>query len=158
VEYASIKDIMTSPVLTVPEDWTLEQLAKFFVDHGVTGAPVTSVSGDVIGVVSSTDIVRHDSLPLTDDGPHDTHEYYLSSIGRQYSADEMASFRIEGEASVTVRDLMTPMLFQVDEHDSVQEVADMMIKGNIHRVLVTRDRKVVGIVAAMDMLKIVRDL
>jgi len=30
-----------------------------------------------------------------------------------------------------------------------------MLKGHIHRVMVTRDKKLVGIVTTMDMLKIV---
>lgn len=152
------KDIMTTEVFTVSEDWTLGQLADFFVDHNITGAPVTSVAGELIGVVSMTDIVRHNSLPVKNSTPHDTHEYYLSSMGRHYAAEEVEGFRIESDEQTTVRDLMTPMVFEVNEDASVQQVAEMMITGSIHRLLVTRGKQVVGIVAAMDMLKVVRDL
>ena len=37
-------------------------------------------------------------------------------------------------------------------------VADTMLKGRIHRVFVTRDRKLVGIVTALDMLQVIRDI
>jgi CBS domain-containing protein len=37
-------------------------------------------------------------------------------------------------------------------------VADAMIRGRIHRVFVTRDEKLVGIITTMDMLKIIRDM
>ena len=53
---------------------------------------------------------------------------------------------------------MTPMLFDVPETATVQEVADMMVRGGIHRVLVTVEKKLVGIVSALDVLKVVRDL
>jgi signal-transduction protein with cAMP-binding, CBS, and nucleotidyltransferase domain len=40
----------------------------------------------------------------------------------------------------------------------VQQVADMMIKKRIHRVFVTREGKVVGIISTPDILKIIRDM
>jgi CBS domain-containing protein len=57
-----------------------------------------------------------------------------------------------------VRDIMTPMIFSVSEDTSVQEVAETMLKGRIHRVFVTRDNKLAGIVTALDMLKVIRGL
>jgi signal-transduction protein with cAMP-binding, CBS, and nucleotidyltransferase domain len=32
-----------------------------------------------------------------------------------------------------------------------------MIKGHIHRIFVTRDKQVVGVLTAFDMLKVIRD-
>ena len=57
-----------------------------------------------------------------------------------------------------MRDIMTPMLFKVDEDTSLKEVADMMIGGRVHRLFVTHKQKVVGIVTTMDMLKVIRDM
>ena len=53
---------------------------------------------------------------------------------------------------------MTPMLFEVPETATVQEIADMMVRGGIHRVLVTSRKKLIGIVSALDILKVVRDI
>ncbi len=50
------------------------------------------------------------------------------------------------------------MIFEVTEDDSVKEVAETMLKGNIHRVFVTRDSKLVGVVTTLDMLKVIRDI
>jgi CBS domain-containing protein len=50
------------------------------------------------------------------------------------------------------------MIFQVTEDTSVQQVADLMLKNRIHRVFVTRDEKVVGIISTPDMLKVIRDM
>jgi len=57
-----------------------------------------------------------------------------------------------------VLDIMTPIVFSVTENTSVQDVAETMLKGGIHRVFVTRDSKLVGIVTALDMLQVIRDL
>jgi CBS domain-containing protein len=50
------------------------------------------------------------------------------------------------------------MIFSVSEDTSVQEVAETMLKGRIHRVFVTRENKLTGIVTALDMLKVIRDI
>jgi CBS domain-containing protein len=50
------------------------------------------------------------------------------------------------------------MNFKVAEGDSIKEVAETMLKGNIHRVFVTRGNKLIGIVTTMDMLKVIRDI
>ncbi len=154
----TVADILTAPVLTVSEDWPLSRLRTFLVDNGVTGAPVTSESGEVVGVVSMTDIVRHCSV-AGDQGPREeAHEYYVSNPGRGLGDHDLRGFQVELEDEVTVAELMTPMLFEVPETATVQDVADMMVRGGIHRVLVTTEKKLVGIVSALDVLKVVRDL
>jgi CBS domain-containing protein len=67
-------------------------------------------------------------------------------------------FHARDESSAQVRDIMTPMIFKVEEDTSVQEVAETMLRGRIHRVFVTRDSTLTGIVTALDMLQVIRDL
>jgi CBS domain-containing protein len=152
------KDIMNTNVLSVGMDWSLEQLADYLVENSISGVPVTSDEGKLLGVVSMTDIVRYRSMPLTEDQPDDTHEYYIYSPERRYSPEEVENSRIEAESLVTVRDIMTFITFNVDEDTTIQQVADAMLRGNIHRVLVTRDDVLVGIITTMDMLKAIKDL
>ena len=152
------KDIMNQEVLAVRADWLIDQLADFLIENSISGAPVTSEDGRFIGVVSSTDIVRYKSIPMNNPQPDKPHDYYLHALERQCAREEVASFRIEAEPLKTVRAIMTPMIFQVTEDTPVQQVADMMIKNRIHRVFVTRDEKVVGIISTPDMLKVIRDM
>ncbi|MBN2060280.1 MAG: CBS domain-containing protein [Deltaproteobacteria bacterium] len=152
------RDIMNRDVLTVRADWLVEQLADFLVENSISGAPVISEDGKLIGVVSSTDIVRYKSIPISNPQPDTPHEYYIHAPDRLYSAEEIESLRIEAESLITVRDIMTPMTLNVTEGTSVQQVADSMIRGRIHRVLVTENDVLIGIITSMDMLKIIRDL
>ncbi|MCK4543475.1 MAG: CBS domain-containing protein [Spirochaetales bacterium] len=57
------KDVMNQNVLAVGTDWSVDYLTDFLVENGISGAPVTSEDGKLIGVVSPTDIVRHRNLP-----------------------------------------------------------------------------------------------
>ena len=152
------KDIMNHMVLTVHSDWSVEQLADFLIENSISGVPVTSEEEKLVGVVSLTDIVRYNSLPIRDSQSAGPHEYYFHTLEHRYSKEEIASFRVGGVSPVTVREIMTRIVFNIEEDTKIQEVADAMIKGRIHRVFVTRDDKLTGIITSYDMLKIVRDL
>jgi predicted transcriptional regulator len=150
----TVRDIMTQDVWRVNADWSLEALSQFFFDKHVSGAPVVDREDNLLGVVSITDLARSNTLSPT--AGHDAHDYYLDTrIHSGISQDDLALLRVESESAVTVEDIMTPMIFEVEEDTSVEEAARMMLKGHIHRVFVTRNKKVVGIVTTMDMLKVI---
>jgi CBS domain-containing protein len=151
------RDIMNHTILSVGMDWSVDQLANFLIDNSITGAPVVSEDGKLEGVVSLTDIVRFRSMPATDSRDEDTHEYYAHTSELNYSNEELESFHLESESLITVRDIMTSKTFTVNEETKIHDVADAMIRGNIHRVLVTRDDTLVGIITTMDMLRVIRD-
>ena len=150
------KHVMKSKVMMAESEWSVSRLAEFFMENCISGAPVQSSTGKPIGVVSLTDIVHHDTQPEKDrDWPHD---YYLNTQERQYARKEANCFQIETESLVSVRDIMTPVIFQVSEDTPVQKVAETMLKNRIHRVIVLSGEEVVGIISTPDLLKIVRDM
>ena len=152
------KDIMTTEVLKVRADWSVRRLAEFLAEQSISGAPVISENGKLIGVVTATDILANGTLSENDPESYVPHEYYLHSLEHRYAKVEIASFSIGGEPLTTVGDIMTPTVFKVTEETTVQKVADTMIKNCIHRIFVTREGKMVGIISATDMLKVIRDM
>ena len=152
------KDIMTKNILKVREDWSVHRLAEFFAENSISGAPVTTEDGKLIGVVSLTDIIQQGTLTEKDTPSYEPHEYYRHILEDRYTREEIASLQIKGEPMFTTHDIMTPTIFKVNENRTVQEVADTLIRNRIHRVFVTRNEKVVGIISTVDMLKIIRDM
>lgn len=152
------KDIMTTEVLGVKADWPLDRLAEFLVENSISGAPVLSDEGRLLGVVSLTDIVRHTTLPLKERHRNKTHEYYLPDLEHQYSHEEISSFDLRDEYTTTVNDIMNTVIFSVKEDARAREIADIMIRGRIHRIFVTRKDQVVGIISALDMLKVIMEV
>lgn len=155
------KEVMTTGVMAVPIDMPVEQLAEFLVSHNISGAPVVNEEDALVGVVSLTDLARHEGIPLRRQPTDERHDFYLrheiDSLG-DYLIEDVESFRIGGFPGVTVEDIMTPTIFNVVEDTPVQAVADFMLRGRIHRQFVTRGDQVVGVITAMDLLQIVRDL
>lgn len=58
-----IKDIMTRRVITVEEDWPLEEAARVMVEHKIGCLPVVR-GNKVIGIITETDIFRAMTLAL----------------------------------------------------------------------------------------------
>ncbi|NLA75871.1 MAG: CBS domain-containing protein [Deltaproteobacteria bacterium] len=83
---------------------------------------------------------------------------YIHPHESQISPHDIESARIDAQSLISVRDIMTPVTFNVNEHTRIQDVADAMLRGQIHRVFVTRDESLVGIITTMDLLSAVRDL
>lgn len=54
----TVRDIMSADVISVLPDMPLTRLARLFDENGISGAPVIDAESRVLGVVSSTDLVR----------------------------------------------------------------------------------------------------
>src|SRR5262249_8796373 len=123
---------------------TLQELSAFLAENNITGAPVIDGAGHFVGVVSATDVAETESEP----GPWETRD--------GVDAGERRGFHVEGTGR-RVRDIMTPTVYTVTEDTPASEVARAMISGRVHRLFVTRDRKIVGIVTSLDLLKLLGD-
>ncbi len=144
-------DLMNPEVLTVPEDMTVRELARYLVDNQITGAPVEDESGRLIGVVSVVDIaaVASDSGNVSTD--RSSPDFYVRGWEDKVTSEEIRDFRVDNE-DLLVGEIMTPTVYSVGEDAPVSEVASIMLRGHLHRVLVTRDERPVGIVSTSDLL------
>ncbi len=52
-----IADVLTSPVVTVAEDEPAEEALLLMLEHGVHHLPVTRESGEIVGMVTDTDLL-----------------------------------------------------------------------------------------------------
>lgn len=155
-EVLRAKDVMTHAVLTVQPDWPLEQLADFLVRNGIHGAPVVSNSGDLLGVVSTTDLARTATLTDEDLSGSVAHEFYSRYLDEPYSGDDPAPQVSPEHAQTLVQEIMTPVVLDVDADEPVHLVAHRMVEGRVHRLMVTREGRIVGVITALDLLKVMR--
>jgi CBS domain-containing protein len=144
-------DLMNPEVLTVPDDMTVGELATFLVANEIAGAPVTDAAGRIVGVVSVFDIAR---LLGEEDDDDDLEEPDDEAPG---SAPEAGEAEVDGVEDLLVEDVMTPQAFSVSEDATVQEVAALMLKEHLHRLLVVREDEPVGIISTSDLLGLLVD-
>lgn len=174
----NVKDIMQTEVVTAHPDQSVRELTRLLAEHGISGVPVVSDSGEVLGVVSASDVIRvaagSDSVPLTgtrwisasvpentvdpEDPPLDPYsDYFLPEeapvVGPGWDMGEQ-----EGPLDqLSVSDILTPVTFSVEGSATVAELADFLVRGKIHRALVQEDGRLEGIVTAMDILRVVAE-
>lgn len=152
------KDLMSPRVLTARADWSIQRLAAFFTEHEISGAPVLSENGALIGVVSLTDIARHRGAEASEE---DAAPAYYQGGTEHLEVPEATLDELAARTEAAVRDIMMPTLFCVDEDTPAAEIADKMLRGRLHRLLVVRSgsrRDVVGIITPLDLLQVVRDM
>ncbi len=148
------RDIMNRNILVVPQTWTVAELARFFLEKAITGAPVADEQGRLVGVVSLMDIARYESFSARKARSEEPHHYYLHGWEEAVDTDDMRTFHVEDYPDTTVQQIMTPMIFKVPADMAIAEVAQMMVMGRVHRLLVVEDEKPVGIITTMDLLKL----
>ena len=142
-------EIMIREVISVTTTMDLRDLAKLFLEKGITGAPVLDEAGELAGVISQTDLVYY-NLMRGDELVLDSQFYHSARVeGRHVPS----GFQFEDFNSGCVADVMTPVVHSVTERASVESVARLMTRNHIHRVIVRRGRTVAGIISALDVLK-----
>lgn len=67
MSHARVSEYMTPDPWVVPVQWTPRQVAIRMINHGIQHAPVTR-DGEVVGVVSSFDLLAHLALSGDDAG------------------------------------------------------------------------------------------
>lgn len=148
------KDIMSSPVITVKATMSVEEVSDLFSDRMITGAPVVDENDRPIGVVTLTDIVRNEPRREHIISDKIASDYILKDWEGHFDAEDLAGgYHLEESETLLVRDIMTPFIYRVEEDTPIRALAEIMVSGRIHRLFVTRDEKIVGVVSSLDILK-----
>lgn len=124
------KDIMHHRVRTVRPETRLRELLRMFDEHGITGAPVVGPGGDLIGMVSRSDLLRE-----------------------QCRAGMSAAEGPVVLPDMTVEAAMTPWVVSFEDDTPVEEIARQMLAKGIHRVCVTHEGRLCGIITSTDMTR-----
>jgi len=85
-----VKEIMTSPVLTVLDDAPLSTVAAVLRDHRISGVPVVDHSGAVVGLVS-----EYDLLARSGEAAGDVMTTSLISVSEDTDVDEVRHLLVE---------------------------------------------------------------
>jgi CBS domain-containing protein len=171
----TVGDIMQREVTTVGPETSVRELTRVLSDHGISGVPVVTASGAVVGVVSSTDVVRlaadEFEVGLSGgpwqpvdvggwDGPDEDDDTAAQGSGEFFLPESIPrapelDLELEEDAfdGYRVADIMTPGSFAMPATASVRELADFLLRGRIHRAVVTDQGRLAGIVTTMDVLR-----
>jgi CBS domain-containing protein len=138
-----VKDIMTSPVVSVEPQSSVIEAVRIMLQRHISGLPVIDKRGRLSGVVTEGDFLRRAETGTQRQrprwlefllGPGRLAEEYTRSHGRK------------------VHEIMTTDAVTVTEEVSLGEVVRLMEKRRIKRLPVMRGNEVIGIVTRANLV------
>lgn len=141
-----LKQIMSSPVVTIRDGETLFAATSLMLDKGIGSLPVMSEQGHLLGMITKSDFVaREKSFPFSRDRAPQL-------LGHWLKADAEAIYEMAKNEPVTT--VMHKNPIYMAEDDLVKTFLEKIISNDITHAPILRDGELVGIVAQMDLLKI----
>ena len=121
------KDIMSRFAITVKGSDTLSSAAHLMIRFKVSGLPVVSAEGKIIGIITATDLFR-------------------------LMGEKASSRKISSEKSDLIRDHMTGEVYTIEEDTSLFDIIALMHGKNIHTLPVLKMGDICGIIGRRDVL------
>ena len=140
---------MNPEVVSARPGMSVAEVSKLLATRGISGAPVVDDSGKILGVGSQSDLVRQTDQPTTvgESGRFftDVNEYRdLANLPRDLS-------------DAPVESLMSKEVYSVSRDSSAAMGASIMRERRVHRLLVTDQGLLVGVVTSLDLLRVVEE-
>jgi chloride channel protein, CIC family len=126
-----VADLMQTTLVTVSSDSIVSEAVVSLADAHVTGLPVVDLTGRLVGVLSTSDI--------------------LTALAEQQDPDGRTLFF----ETTSVRDLMTPRPVTIAPGADAHEAAQQMLYANVHRLFVEEAGELVGVISQSDIVRAV---
>ena len=145
----SISELMNSDVVSARPGMTVAEVRNLLATRGISGAPVVEASGKILGVVSQSDLVRQTEQRTT-----------VGESGRFFTnVDDYRDLaNLPRDLSdAPVESVMTKEVYTVPRDSSAAVGASIMRERKVHRLLVTDQGVLVGVVTSLDLLRVVEE-
>jgi len=123
-----VKDVMSSPVITIDENAPANRVAELMDKHGLGCIIVTSKEGKPLGIITERDLVRR-------------------VLAKNIKPN-----------SFNAKEVMTSPLITVEPDEKISEVARKMSRLNIRRLAVMYKGQLVGVLSSKDVLGVMPEL
>lgn len=140
----TVRDVMTTSVISVKTDTPLKEVAGLLVEHGISGVPVVDADRRVVGVVSEADFVVKETG--ADALPH-------RPLERLFGESKATRSYRNKLGATTASQAMTAPAITITASRSLAEAARLMTRHDVNRLVVEDDRRIVGIVTRADLVR-----
>lgn len=141
------KELMSTSVITVTGETSVRELAKILSDNNIGGAPVVDDQGEVVGVVTESDLIDQNKkvhIP--------TVVAILDSFIFLESPEKMEK-ELKKMAGSKVEDIFAHEVITVQQDTPLDEVATLMAEKKVHTLPVLDEKKLVGVIGKSDIIR-----
>jgi CBS domain-containing protein len=122
---------MQKDVKAVRPDVSVADVIASLADAHVSGVPVVDRHGQMLGVISSTDVLTQEAEAQDTDA------------------------RTTLLESTLAKDIMTPHPLTIDPDADVREAAREMLYAEVHRLFVVQHGRLIGVISTSDIVRAV---
>ena len=145
-------DVMTTNVITVGPESSVQEVAKILSERNISGVPVVDAENRLVGIVSEGDLLHRvetgtERRPDRRSGRR--RSWWLDTVG---SDEELARHYVKSHGR-TAKDVMTSEVIWVSDATELADIANLLETKRIKRVPVVRDGKLVGIVSRANLVR-----
>jgi len=144
-------DIMTKKIHSVHEDTEINALAKKFVEYNVNAMPVVDDAGELVGIVTQTDLVEQDK-PLHIPTVISLFDWVIYLESPKNFTEEVRKVTARRVGEICGRDVVT-----CAPDDPVSTIASLMVDNKVHLVPVLSEGRMVGVVSRLDIIRSMSD-
>jgi CBS domain-containing protein len=142
-------DVMTTNVITVSPETSVQSLAGLLGRYGISGVPVVDAADTLVGIVSEGDLLfRTETHIERRTEPRRSRWFDVFARERDAARDYIKAH------SRSVGDIMTRQVTTVSETTELREIANLLESKRIKRVPVLRDGKVIGIISRANLVRV----
>jgi len=145
-------DVMSDATTLLQAGMNADEAGQVFKVNRITGAPVIDEEGQVVGVLSVTDLLAYET-GVDIGSKHSARLYHMSDLIRTIEPNEKLEVRSLKDAKI--EELMTRNFVHAMSHTSLAAVASLMLERKVRRVLIIDGGRLMGIVTHTDVLKAV---
>jgi CBS domain-containing protein len=138
------RDIMSAPVVSIAPDTPVHEVAAQLVERHISGVAVVK-NGRVVGLVNEFELLRRREIGTDDSAPE--RSWWTRLIERDEGPIEYVKSHAQRAS-----DVMTRQVISVTEDTPVQKIASIFAARAVRRIVVLRDRELVGIVTRADLV------
>jgi len=151
------KDVMQTHLVSLSPDAPLHSAQQVFYDEGIHGAPVISEHGQLVGILSSMDILRAaiEAREVSQAQPtHFRNDLDLSHVDWESGPADIQ----ERLSEARVADAMSTEVITVESSSPVTEVARLLRTNRVHRVVVVDGETMCGVISTFDLIGLLEEL
>ena len=143
-----VSEIMSSPVMTVNTDCTLEEAAVFMLEHNIGCLPVLDAEGKIAGMLTESDFAaKEHAIPFS--------RVYAPKLFGEWMSKEGIEKAYEEARNYTVDQIMSTPVVTIGPDDSVADAVRVMLDKRVHRVVIAEDKVPLGVISRRDLLKLI---
>jgi CBS domain-containing protein len=140
------QDVMVSPVITVKPNASVREVARIFIDRGISAVPVVDDKNKLVGIVSEGDLLHRSEAGT---------ERRRPSWLQIFTANETLAAEYMKAHARKVADVMTRDVITASPDTPLHEIARILEKNAIKRVPILRGDDLVGLVSRANLIQAV---